>query len=46
MSAEETGVRIQKLEREMRDAARDREFERAAALRDAIRDLREKLIRL
>ena len=46
MSAEEIGVQIQKLEREMRDAARDLEFERAAMLRDTIRDLREKLIRL
>ena len=46
MSAEEIGVQIQKLEREMRDAARDLEFETAAVLRDTIRDLREKLIRL
>jgi excinuclease ABC subunit B len=45
-TAEEIGVRIQKLEREMRDAARDLEFERAAMLRDTIRDLRESLIRL
>ncbi|SBV93468.1 excinulease of nucleotide excision repair, DNA damage recognition component [uncultured delta proteobacterium] len=46
MSAEEIGVRIQKLEREMRDAARELEFERAATLRDTIRDLRETLIGL
>lgn len=45
-SAEEIGVRIQKLEREMRDAARDLEFERAAMIRDTIRDLRESLLRL
>ena len=45
-SAEEIGTRIQKLEREMRDAARDLEFEKAAMLRDTIRDLRESLIRL
>ncbi len=46
LSAEDIGLRIQKLEREMRDAARDLEFERAAVLRDAIRDLREQLLRL
>lgn len=45
-SAEEIGVRIQKLEREMRDAARDLEFERAAMIRDTIRDLRESLLGL
>jgi len=46
LSAEDIGARIQKLEREMRDAARDLEFEKAAVLRDTIRDLREQLIRL
>lgn len=46
MTAEEIGTRIQKLEREMRDAARDLEFETAAMLRDTIRELREKLIQL
>jgi excinuclease ABC subunit B len=34
---------IQKLEREMRDAARDLEFEQAAVLRDRIKMLRERL---
>ncbi|MCC8194175.1 MAG: UvrB/UvrC motif-containing protein, partial [Deltaproteobacteria bacterium] len=46
MSAEEIGAQIQKLEREMRDAARELEFERAALLRDTIRDLREQLIQV
>lgn len=46
MTAEEIGTRIQKLEREMRDAARDLEFETAAMLRDTIRELREKLLQL
>ena len=46
MSAEELGVHIQRLEREMREAARKLEFERAAALRDSIRDLRERLIQI
>ena len=46
MFAEEIGVHIQKLEREMRDAARGLEFEKAALLRDTIRDLREQLLRL
>ena len=46
MSVEEIGVHIQKLEREMREAARDLEFEHAATLRDAIRSLREKSIHL
>ena len=46
MLAEEIGVHIQKLEREMRDAARGLEFEKAALLRDTIRDLREQLLRL
>ena len=46
LSVEELGAHIQKLERDMREAARDLEFERAAALRDTIRDCREKLIQL
>ena len=46
MTPEDIGVRIQKLEREMREAARDLEFEKAAVLRDTIRGLREQLIRL
>ena len=46
MTAEEIGARIQKLERDMRTAARDLEFEQAAMLRDTIRDLREQLLRL
>jgi len=33
--------RIQRLEREMRDAAKRLEFEEAAALRDRLRELRE-----
>ncbi len=37
---------IRRLEREMREAARDLAFERAAALRDRIASLREKLLRL
>ncbi|MDR3073755.1 MAG: excinuclease ABC subunit UvrB, partial [Deltaproteobacteria bacterium] len=45
-SAEAVAARIQALEKEMRDAARDLEFEKAAVLRDAVRDLREQLIRL
>ncbi len=35
---------LRELEREMRDAARDLEFERAAELRDRIRDLRERFL--
>ncbi len=46
MSAEEAGSLIQKLEREMRDAARELEFEQAAMLRDRIRGLRELMVRL
>ncbi|CAK7032886.1 MAG: UvrABC system protein B [Desulfovibrio sp.] len=45
-TAEEIGARIQKLEREMRDAARNLEFEQAAVLRDTIRDLRDAMMRL
>lgn len=37
---------ISTLEKEMRQAAKDLEFEQAAVLRDRIRDLREKLIAL
>ncbi len=46
LSAEDIGLLIQKLEREMRDAARDLEFEQAAVIRDRIRALREQLLRL
>ncbi|MEG2005196.1 MAG: UvrB/UvrC motif-containing protein, partial [Bilophila sp.] len=35
---------IKQLEREMRDAARDLEFEKAAALRDRIRTVREEFL--
>ena len=45
-SPEDIGTRIQKLEREMRDAARELEFEHAAALRDRIRVLREQMLRV
>ncbi len=45
VNAEELGVLIQRLEREMREAARELEFEKAADLRDRIRMLRERLIR-
>jgi excinuclease ABC subunit B len=45
-SPEDIGTLIQKLEREMRDAARELEFEHAAALRDRIRALREQLLRV
>ena len=38
--------RIKKLEREMRQAAKDLEFEKAAALRDKISDMREVLVKL
>ena len=37
---------VAKLEKEMRQCAKDLEFERAAELRDRIRELREKLIAL
>ena len=39
-------MRIAELEKEMRAAARDLEFERAAELRDSIRALRSRLIAL
>ncbi|MBL3582767.1 excinuclease ABC subunit UvrB [Oleidesulfovibrio alaskensis] len=44
ISAEELGGLIQRLEREMRESARDLEFEKAAELRDRIRMLRERLL--
>ncbi len=40
----EIGKLIKSLEKEMRDLARDLEFEKAAAVRDRIRELRELLI--
>ena len=44
LSSEDVGKKIVQLEKEMRDAARELEFERAAALRDRIRALREALV--
>jgi len=35
---------LKQFEREMRDAARDLEFEKAAALRDRIKQLREQFL--
>ena len=46
LTAEDTAALVQRLEKEMREAARELEFERAAALRDRIRALRERLITL
>ena len=46
LTAEDTAALVQRLEKEMREAARELEFERAAALRDRIRVLRERLIAL
>lgn len=46
LTAEDTAALVAKLEKEMRQAARDLEFERAAELRDRIRALRERLIAL
>ena len=46
LTAEYTAALVQRLEKEMREAARELEFERAAALRDRIRALRERLIAL
>ncbi len=46
LTAEDTAALVQRLEQEMREAARELEFERAAALRDRIRALRERLIAL
>ena len=44
LTAEDTAILVAKLEKEMRQAARDLEFEQAAALRDRIRILRARLI--
>lgn len=44
LTAEDTAILVAKLEKEMRQAARDLEFEQAAALRDRIRVLRARLI--
>ncbi len=44
LSSEELGRRIQSLERDMREAARELEFERAAELRDRIQGLRQRLL--
>ena len=46
LTAEDTAALVVKLEKEMRQAARDLEFERAAELRDRIRQLRTRLIAL
>lgn len=46
LTAEDTAALVQRLEKEMREAARELEFERAAALRDRIQALRERLIAL
>ena len=46
LSPEEVGLLIKKLEKEMRDLARDLEFEKAAAVRDRIRSLRESMLQL
>ena len=46
LTAEDTAALVQRLEKEMREAARELEFERADALRDRIRALRERLIAL
>jgi len=46
LTAEDTAALVQRLEKEMREAARELEFERAAALRDRIRALRERLVAL
>ena len=46
LTAEDTAALVQRLEKEMCEAARELEFERAAALRDRIRALRERLIAL
>ncbi len=44
VTPENVGRYLKELEREMRDAARDLEFERAAELRDKIRGLRERFL--
>ncbi len=44
MSSEDMGKQIQAWEQEMREAARELEFERAAILRDKIKDMRAALL--
>lgn len=44
LSSEDLGKRIQQLEREMREAARELEFEKAAELRDRIQLYRQRLL--
>lgn len=46
LTAEDTAVLVARLEKDMRQAARDLEFEKAAVLRDRIRALRARLIAL
>ena len=46
LTAEATAARIASLEKDMRAAARELEFERAAEIRDRIRALRERLVAL
>ena len=46
LTAEATAELIATLEKDMRAAARDLEFERAAEIRDRIRALRERLVAL
>ncbi|GFH62320.1 MAG: excinuclease ABC subunit B [Candidatus Desulfovibrio kirbyi] len=46
LTAEETAALVAQLEKKMRQAARELEFEQAAVLRDRIRALRERLINL
>ena len=46
LTAEDAASLVQKLEKEMRQAARDLEFEQAAEIRDRIRALRMRLIAL
>ncbi|MCR5563728.1 MAG: excinuclease ABC subunit UvrB [Desulfovibrio sp.] len=46
LTAEATALLVARLEKEMRSAARELEFEKAAELRDRIRDLRKRLIAL
>ena len=46
LTADDTAALVLKLEKEMRQAARDLEFEQAAELRDRIRALRARLIAL
>lgn len=45
-SPEEINLAVQKLEREMREAAKELEFERAASLRDRIKSLRDYLLKV